>query len=51
MEQCGSQRKTCFRRVGAQTREALEEAIAHAMEGITAADALAWFAHCGYLAS
>jgi transposase len=51
IEQCWAKRKTCLRRIGARTREALEEAIAYAMEGITAADALAWFAHCGYMAS
>lgn len=51
IEQCWAKLKTCLRRIGARTREALEEAIAHAMEGITAADALAWFAHCGYMVS
>lgn len=51
IEQGWSKLKTCLRRAGAQTREALEEAIAHAMERITAADALAWFTHCGYMAS
>jgi transposase len=49
IEPCWSKLKTGLRRVGARTREALEEAILHAMEGITAADAWAWFAHCGYM--
>jgi transposase len=49
IEPCWSKLKSRLRRVGARTREALEEAITHAMEGITAADALAWFAHCGYV--
>jgi transposase len=49
IEPCWSKLKTCLRRVGARTREALEEAITYAMEGITEADALAWFAHCGYM--
>jgi transposase len=41
--------KACLRRAGARTREALEEAMTDAMESITAADALAWFSHCGYM--
>lgn len=49
IEQCWSKLKAYLRRAGARTREALEEAIADAMESITAADALAWFAHCGYV--
>ena len=49
IELCWSKLKACLRRLGARTGEALEEAIIHAMEGITAADALAWFAHCGYV--
>ena len=51
IEKCWSKLKACLRRLGAQTREALEEAITQAMEGITATDALAWFAHCGYVAN
>ena len=49
IERCWSKRKACLRRLGARTSEALKEAITQAMEGITAADALAWFAHCGYV--
>jgi hypothetical protein len=49
IERCGSQRKPCFRRRGARTSEARAEASTHAMEGMTAADALAWCAHCGYV--
>lgn len=49
IEPCWSKLKMCLRRIGARTREALEEAITQAIEGITAADALAWFAHCGYV--
>jgi transposase len=48
-EPCWSQRKTGLRRVGARTREALEEAMPPALEGMTPADALAWFTHCGYV--
>jgi len=49
LELCWSKLKTILRRVGARTREALEVAITQALEQITAADALAWFAHCGYM--
>jgi transposase len=49
IELCWSKLKTILRGVGARTREALEAAITEALEQITAADALAWFAHCGYL--
>jgi transposase len=37
-----------LRRAGARNRDALEEAIADALAAITAADARAWFARCGY---
>lgn len=40
--------KAHLRKVKARTREALEEAIAQALASITAADARAFFAHCGY---
>jgi transposase len=49
IEKCWSKLKTHLRHIGARTREALEEAITQAMEGITATDALAWFSHCGYV--
>jgi transposase len=49
IEQCWSKLKTILRGVGARTREALETAITEAMERITGSDAIAWFAHCGYL--
>jgi transposase len=51
IEPCWSKFKAGLRRAGARTREALEEAMTAAMESITAADALAWFTHCGYVAS
>ena len=35
----------------ARTREALEEAIAQALETVTAKDVHDWFTHCGYLPS
>jgi transposase len=43
--------KAYLRRVGARTREALETAIAEAIELVTAADATGYFRHCGYVKS
>ena len=48
IEEAFSKLKTLLRRVGARTREALQEAIATALDLITATDALGWFTHCGY---
>lgn len=48
IEEAFSKLKTLLRRVGARTREALQEAIAQALTLITAQDALGWFTHCGY---
>jgi transposase len=50
IEQAFSKLKTCLRHQGARTREALQQAIAEALEAITAQDARGWFTHCGYLA-
>jgi transposase len=47
-EEAFSKLKTLLRRAGARTREALQEAIATALDLITATDALGWFTHCGY---
>jgi transposase len=49
IEETFSKIKACLRRTGARTREALEEAIAQALETVTSQDAHGWFAHCGYL--
>jgi transposase len=49
IEHAFSKLKSFLRRVGARTREDLQEAIAQALTRITAADALGWFTHCGYL--
>ena len=49
IEETFSKVKAFLRRVGARTHEALQEAIGQALETITAADALGWFRHCGYL--
>jgi transposase len=51
IEEAFSKLKTVLRRVGARTREALQEAIATALDLITATDAHGWFTHCGYLPS
>ncbi|HEU5378058.1 MAG TPA: hypothetical protein VFV38_21765 [Ktedonobacteraceae bacterium] len=43
-----SKLKAILRRVGARTREALQDAISDALPSIAPADALGWFLHCGY---
>jgi hypothetical protein len=48
IEQVWSKLKGIMRAARARTRAALEEAIASALKAITAANARAWFAHCGY---
>ena len=48
IEQVWSKLKALVRAAGARTRSALDEAIADALSAITAANARAWFAYCGY---
>ena len=48
IEEAFSKLKALLRRAGARTRQALQEAIATALDLITATDALGWFTHCGY---
>jgi transposase len=48
IEEAFSKLKTMLRRQEARSREALQEAIATALDLITATDALGWFTHCGY---
>ncbi|MFN8593117.1 MAG: IS630 family transposase [Thermomicrobiales bacterium] len=48
IEQAFSTRKTALRQAGPRDRAALEDAIAAGLATITAADARAWFRHCGY---
>jgi hypothetical protein len=48
IEEAFSKVKSFLRRQGARTREALQEAIAAALDLITTSDALGWFTHCGY---
>ena len=49
IEEAFSKVKTYLRRVGARTREALQEAIGQAVLTVTARDAQSWFRHCGSL--
>lgn len=48
IEEAFSKIKGIVRKVGARTREALEEAIAAALCALTPKDAAGWFAHAGY---
>ena len=41
--------KAHLRRVGARTRETLQEAICQALLTVTVQDAQGWFRHCGLL--
>jgi transposase len=49
LEPCWSKVKAALRGIGARTRRALERALQHVLLTITESDALAWFAHCGYV--
>jgi len=49
IEEAFSKVKAVLRRIGARTREALQEALEDACATITASDAKGWFRHCGYL--
>jgi transposase len=49
IEQAFSKIKAILRRLGARVRDALVEAIRLAVDAITPEDAVAWFAHAGYL--
>lgn len=48
IEEAFSKLKSLLRRAGARSREALQEAIATALDLVTAQDVLGWFTHCGY---
>ena len=48
IEEAVAKRKHGLRRAAARTHEALVDAIAAALDQITAADALGFFQHCGY---
>ena len=49
IEQAFSKIKALLKKAAARTREALIEAIAQALRGITVGDIRGWFAHCGYV--
>jgi transposase len=49
IEEAFSKLKACLRRLGARTQEALQEAIAQALQTITPQDAQGYFSHCGYI--
>jgi transposase len=51
IELCWFKIKTRLRTAKARTTEALLEAFAQALAAISAQDAVAWFAHCGYAVS
>jgi transposase len=48
IEECWSKLKSLLKRMKARSREALDNAIAEAMEFITSTDAAGWFHHAGY---
>jgi hypothetical protein len=48
IELCWSKLKALLKEFGAQTHDALDDAIRRAMDLIDGSDAAACFAHCGY---
>ena len=48
IEKCWAKVKTALRAAKARTLAALIDAVCEALRSITAEDAAAWFAHCGY---
>jgi transposase len=48
IEQCWSKIKTYLRGAKARTGDALDKALAQAIELVTKADIRGWFKHCGY---
>ncbi len=48
IEHAFSKLKAALRAAGARSQAALEAALAEALDQVTAADATAWFTHCGY---
>jgi transposase len=48
IEEAFSKIKALLRRIGARTREALQEALEYALTTVSASDAAGWFIHCGY---
>ena len=48
IEPASSKLKALLRRGGARTADGLADAVRAALHAVTPADALGWFAHCGY---
>ena len=48
IEHCWSKVKTHLRQAKARSQEALETALAEALDKVTSSDAQGWFKHCGY---
>jgi len=48
IEEAFSKIKNTVRKVGARSREALDEAIGKALWAVTLEDVAGWFSHCGY---
>ena len=48
IEEAFSKIKAILRRMGARSREALQEALEYALTTVSASDASGWFRHCGY---
>src|SRR5215210_3746969 len=48
IEEAFAKVKAMLRRAGARTREALVDALRHALEAVTVRDARGFFEHCGY---
>jgi transposase len=48
IEEAFSKIKAVLRRIGARTREALQQALEYALTTVSASDAAGWFSHCGY---
>ena len=48
IEEAFAKVKALLRRAGARTREALVDALRHALEAVTGGDARGFFEHCGY---
>lgn len=51
IEKLWSKLKEAIRRACTDTRERFDQAVAAAMDSITATDLAGWFRHCGYLTS
>lgn len=48
IEECWSKVKAILRKIGAKTKESLQNAISKALDAITSQDLKGWFTHAGY---